>query len=33
MRSDGPDGGLALPEDCTDERICFEAAARKGGES
>jgi hypothetical protein len=33
MRSDGPDGGLALPEDCTDERICFEATARKGGES
>lgn len=27
MRSDGPDGALALPEDCIDERGCFEAAA------
>src|SRR6185503_8254406 len=26
MRSDGPDGALALPEDCTDERACFEPA-------
>ena len=26
MRPDGPDGDLALPEECTDERICFEAA-------
>ena len=25
MRADGPDGALALPEDCTDERVCFEA--------
>jgi hypothetical protein len=33
MRPDGPDGGLALPEDCTDERVCFEAMATKGGES
>jgi hypothetical protein len=24
MRPAGPDGALALPEDCTDERICFE---------
>lgn len=24
MRPPGPDGALALPEDCTDERICFE---------
>ena len=24
MRPQGPDGALALPEDCTDERICFE---------
>ena len=24
MRSAGPDGALALPEDCTDERGCFE---------
>jgi len=27
MRADGPDGALALPEDCTDERGCFEPAA------
>ncbi len=33
MRSDGPDGDLALPEACTDERACFEAAVRKGGEA
>jgi len=33
MRSDGPDGDLALPEECTDERICFEAAVTRGGES
>ena len=26
MRPDGPDGALALPEDCTDERVCFEPA-------
>ena len=26
MRPAGPDGALALPEDCTDERICFEPA-------
>src|SRR6266702_2972419 len=26
MRPDGPDGALALPEDCTDERACFEPA-------
>ena len=26
MRSDGPDGAPALPEDCTDERACFEPA-------
>lgn len=26
MRPDGPDGGRALPEDCTDERACFEPA-------
>jgi len=26
MRADGPDGALALPEDCTDERVCFEPA-------
>lgn len=24
MRPQGPDGAIALPEDCTDERICFE---------
>jgi hypothetical protein len=33
MRSDGPDGDIALPEECTDERVCFEATATKGGES
>jgi len=33
MRPDGPDGDLAIPEACTDERVCFEAAVRKGGES
>src|SRR5512143_2304190 len=26
MRADGPDGALALAQDCTDERSCFEAA-------
>jgi CTP:molybdopterin cytidylyltransferase MocA len=26
MRPSGPDGALALPEDCTDERACFEPA-------
>lgn len=29
MRPDGPDGALALPEDCIDERVCFEAAIGK----
>jgi hypothetical protein len=33
MRSDGPDGDIALPEECTDERVCFEATATRGGES
>jgi len=33
MRSDGPDGDLAIPESCTDERACFEAAVSRGGES
>jgi hypothetical protein len=33
MRSSGPDGDLAVPEECTDERICFEAAVGRGGES
>jgi hypothetical protein len=33
MRPHGPDGDLALPEECTDERICFEAMATTGGES
>jgi hypothetical protein len=31
MRSSGPDGDLALPEECTDDRICFEATVMKGG--
>lgn len=26
MRSGGPDGAPALPQDCTDERSCFEPA-------
>lgn len=29
MRSDGPDGGLVLPEDCTEERVCFEPSLGK----
>ena len=33
MRPDGPDGVLALPEDCTDDRVCFEPAARRGADS
>jgi hypothetical protein len=30
LRSEGPDGGAALPDDCTDERDCFEPADRRG---
>lgn len=30
LRSEGPDGGAALPDDCSDERACFEAADRLG---
>jgi hypothetical protein len=33
MRADGPDGALALPEDCTDERVCFDPALAKVGDS
>ncbi|MFN2387593.1 MAG: hypothetical protein ABR576_15145 [Thermoanaerobaculia bacterium] len=33
MRPPGPDGALALPEDCTDERICFEPAVAREVES
>lgn len=33
MRPNGPDGDLALPEECTDERVCFEAGLRKGQDS
>ena len=33
MRAAGPDGDLVLPEECTDERVCFEAMIRKGGDS
>jgi hypothetical protein len=29
MRSDGPDGALALAEDCVEGRGCFERAAGK----
>jgi hypothetical protein len=32
MRSDGPDGGLVLPEDCTEERVCFEPSVGKARE-
>jgi hypothetical protein len=28
LRHDGPDGGRVLPDDCTDERGCFEPADR-----
>ncbi len=30
MRGEGPDGAPAQPEDCTDERACFEAATVEG---
>ena len=33
MRPDGPDGDLALPEECTDDRICFEATVGRAGDS
>ena len=33
MRPNGPDGDLALPEECSDERICFEAMVSKSGDS
>ena len=33
MRSNGPDGDLAIPEECTDERICFEPAVGKANDS
>jgi hypothetical protein len=33
MRPNGPDGDLALPEECTDERVCFEAMVRRGSDS
>jgi hypothetical protein len=33
MRPPGPDGALALPEDCTDERICFEPAVGRDVET
>jgi hypothetical protein len=31
MRAAGPDGDLVVPEECTDERICFEPVVRRGG--
>ncbi len=31
MRPQGPDGAPALPEDCTDERACFEPASAPCG--
>jgi len=33
MRSAGPDGALVLPEDCTDDRGCFEPAIGKTSDS
>lgn len=30
LRREGPDGAAALPDDCTDERDCFEPADRLG---
>ena len=33
MRAEGPDGGPAAPEGCTDDRICFEATVGRGGDS
>ncbi len=33
MRSNGPDGDLAVPEECTDDRVCFEASVSKGRDS
>ena len=33
MRAAGPDGDFAVPEACTDERVCFEPATRRGGDS
>ncbi len=33
MRPSGPDGDLAIPEECTDERICFEATVARGNDS
>jgi hypothetical protein len=33
MRPDGPDGALATPETCVDERVCFDPAARAGADS
>jgi hypothetical protein len=30
MRPQGPDGALALPESCTDERACFEPTSASG---
>jgi hypothetical protein len=30
LRSEGPDGAPVAPEDCTDERTCFEAAVVEG---
>jgi hypothetical protein len=27
MRSNGPDGDFVVPEECTDDRVCFEAIA------
>jgi hypothetical protein len=30
MRSEGPDGMIVQPEECTDERSCFEPARIEG---
>jgi hypothetical protein len=33
LRTEGPDCRAALPDDCTDERDCFEPADRRGDPS
>jgi hypothetical protein len=33
MRPNGPDGDLALPEECSDERICFQPLAQATADS
>jgi hypothetical protein len=33
MRSSGPDGAFVLPEECTEDRVCFEAVAAAESEA